>query len=94
MSCRQHHPADSYSVCCEVMGQMFCCMLAALVLICIEGEIDGALAVAQLTELCGVEMRAQRAGDVGETCLTQGGIVEQTFDQDDLRVVANLLPCI
>jgi len=50
--------------------------------------------IAQLPELVVVEMRPQQAGHVGEARLPQHRIVEQALDQDDFRVVANLLPGI
>ena len=67
------------------------CLLAAAVGIGIEGEINGSRAVAQLPKLAGVEMRSQRAGDVAKTRLPQHGVVEQPLDENDLRVLANLL---
>jgi hypothetical protein len=69
-------------------------LLAATVGIDIEGEIDSARAVAQLLELGGIEMRAQRAGNVVKTGLPQHGIVEQSLDENDLRALPNLLPGI
>ena len=78
----------------KTMSQLLCRLLAALVLIDIEGEIDGAFALAQLAELVSVELCTQRAGHVVESRLPQSGIVEQPFDQDHLGAVANFLPCI
>jgi len=40
----------------KTMSQLLCRLLAALVLIDIEGEIDGAFAFAQLAELVSVEL--------------------------------------
>ena len=78
----------------QTMGQLHRGLLATLVRIPVEGEKDGWLVSAQLPELLGVEMRAQRAGYVGEARMPQRSIVEQAFNQDDLRAVVNLLPAI
>ena len=78
----------------KTMGQLLCGLLATRVLIHVEGEIDGWLVIAELSKLEGVEMRAQGAGHVGEARLPQHRIVEQALDQDDFRVVADLLPGI
>ena len=40
----------------KTMGQLLCCLLAALVLIDIEGEIYSAWAITELAELNVVEM--------------------------------------
>ena len=48
----------------KTMSQLHGGLLAALVGIDIEGEINGARTIAQLAELVCVEMSAQRAGDV------------------------------
>jgi len=68
--------------------------LAAAVGIDIEGEINRARAVAQLSKLVSVKMRAQRAGDVAKTRLPQHGMVEQPLDENHVRVLLNLLPTI
>ena len=60
----------------------------------IEGEINGARAVAQLSKLVSVKMRAQRAGDVAKTRLPQHGIVEQPLDENHRRALLNLFPTI
>ena len=78
----------------KTMGQLFCSLLTALVLIDIEGEIDAARAFTELAELGVIQMRAQRTSHVVESRLPQGGMVEQPFDQDHLGAGANLLPCI
>src|SRR5664280_909617 len=94
MSLREENATCQDTVHDKTMSQLLCSLLAALVLIDIEGEIDGAFAFAQLAELVSVELSTQRAGHVMESSLPQGGIVEQPFDQDHLGAVANLLPCI
>ncbi len=66
--------------------------MAAAVGIGIEGEKNGARAVAQLSKLVGVEGSAQRAGDVAKTRLPQHGIVEQPLDENELGAWPNLLP--
>jgi hypothetical protein len=64
------------------MSQLLCSPLATLVLIDIEGEIDGVLVFAELAELSVIQMRAQRTGHVAKARMPYGGIVEQSFDQD------------
>ena len=93
MSLRQKNATCRNTLHDKTMSQLLCSLLTALVLIDIEGEIDGAFAFAQLAELVSVELCTQRAGHVMESRLPQGGIVEQPFNQDHLGVVANLLPC-
>ena len=78
----------------ETMCELLRSLLAAAVGVDIEGEIDRARVVAQLLKLAGVEMRAQRAGDVAKTGLPQHGIVEQPLDENDLGALLNLLPGI
>ena len=68
--------------------------LATAVSICIEGEINRAWAVAQLLQLAGIQMCAQRASDVAKARLPQHGIVEQPLDENDLRALLNLFPGI
>jgi hypothetical protein len=69
-------------------------LLSATVGIDIEGEIDGARAIAQLLKLESVEMRAERTGDVAKPRLPQHSIVEQTLDENHLETLLNLLPGI
>jgi len=57
------------AACAETMSQLLGGLLAALVGIDIEGEIDGAGAVAQLEKLVHVEMSSQRTGDVAKARL-------------------------
>ena len=78
----------------KTMSKLLCSPLAALVLIDIEGDIHGAVAVTELAELGIVQMRAQRTGRVAKARLPYGDIVEQPFDQNHFGAVANLLPCI
>jgi hypothetical protein len=59
MSFRQESATCRDPACDKTMGQLLCSLLAALILIPVEGEIDGTLALTQLAELVGVEMRAQ-----------------------------------
>ena len=47
-----------------------------------------------MPKLAGVEVGAQRAGEVMKTCLPQHGIVEQPLDENYLRAMLNLLPGI
>jgi len=78
----------------KTMSKLLCSPLAALVLIDIEGDIHGAVAVTELAELGIVQMRAQRTGRVAKARLPYGDIVEQPFDQNHFGAIANLLPCI
>jgi len=78
----------------KTLSQLLCSLLAALILIDIEGDIHSALAFTELAELGVIQMRTQRAGHIRKAGLTQHRIVEQSFDQDHFRAVANLLPCI
>ena len=94
MTLRQENATCGDTVHDKAMGQLVCSLLAALVLIDIEGDIHCALAFAELAELGSVQMRAQLTGHVAKARLPYGGIVEQPFDQDDLGAVANLLPGI
>jgi len=78
----------------ETMCELLRGLLAAAIGIDIEGEVNGARAVAQLPKLVSVKMRAQRAGDVAKTRLPQHGIVEQSLDENHLRALLNLFPTI
>ena len=78
----------------ETLCELLRGSLAGAVGIDIEGEIDRARAVAQLLKLAGVQMRAQRAGDVAKTRLPQHGIVEQPLDENHFGAMLNLLPGI
>ena len=76
----------------ETMGQLLSGVLAAAVGVDIEGEINGARVVAQLSKLAGGEMGAQRTGGVAETCLPQYRQVEYTFDENHAGELANRFP--
>lgn len=78
----------------ETMCELLRGLLAAAVGVEIEGEINGARTIAQLSKLVIVEMRAQRAGDVAKTRLPQHHIVEQPLDENHLGTLLNLLPGI
>ena len=69
-------------------------LLSTAVGVDIEGEVNGARAVAQLLKLAGVQMRAQGAGDVAKTRLPQHRIIEQPLDENDLGALLNLVPGI
>jgi len=94
MTFRQENATSGDMVRGKTTDQLFCSLLPAPVGIIVESDIDDARAATQLAELVGVEMRAQRAGYVGEARMPQRSIVEQAFNQDDLRAVVNLLPAI
>ena len=78
----------------ETECELLRCLLATAIGVCIEGEINSARTVAQLLKLAGVQMRAQRAGDVAKTRLPQHGIIEQPLDENDLGALLNLIPGI
>lgn len=59
MTIRQQNATCRDTVHDKTMSQLFCSLLAALILIGIEDEIDGALAFAQLAELVLVELCSQ-----------------------------------
>ena len=90
----QEHLASGDALRPETMCELLRGLLAAAVGINIEGEINSARAVAQLLKLAGVEMRAQRAGEVAKACLPQHGIIEQSLDENHLGTLLNLLPGI
>ena len=92
MTIGQEDAASGDAVRLETMCELLRGLLAAAVGVDIEGEIDGARAVAQLLKLAGVQMRAQRAGDVAKTRLPQHGIVEQPLDENYFGAMLNLLP--
>ena|SRR6516162_8061701 len=66
--------------------------LPAAVGIGVKHQVDGPHTKAQLTKLVCVELSSHRAGNVMKTRLPQDGIVEQTFDEDHLRALLDLLP--
>ena len=94
MALGQEDTASGNTLRLKTMGQLLGGLLAALVVIDIEGEIDGARAFAQLVELVRVEMRPQRASNVVKARLSQHGIVEEALDNNDLGAMPDLLPCI
>ena len=94
MPLRQGNATCADTVRDKTTGQLLCSLLAALVLIDIEGEIHGTLAFTELVELGVIQMRAERTGHVAKARLSQNGIVEQSFHENDLGRSPNLLPCI
>src|SRR5580704_3899554 len=94
MSLRQENATCGDTVRDKTTGQLLCSLLAALVLIDIEGEIDGARSFGQLAELVRVEMGSQRTGDVMKARLAQDRIIEQSLDKNHLWAVQDLLPGI
>ncbi len=92
MALGQEDAASDDALRLETMCKLLRGLLAAAV--DIEGEINGARAVAQLPKLVSVKMRAQRAGDVAKTRLPQHSIVEQPLDENHLRALLNLFPTI
>jgi len=90
----QEDPASGDTMRAKAMGQLLGSLLAALVLIDVEGEIDRALAFAQLVELVRVEMGSQRTGHVVKACLAQHRVIEQPLDKNHIGAVPDLLPCI
>src|SRR5215471_1593848 len=69
-------------------------LLAATVAVGIEGEIDRPRGIAKLAQLTSVQMCAQRAGNVAESSLPQGGVVEEPLYQDDGRFRLHLRPAV
>lgn len=94
MAFGQKHAASGDALRAQTMGELPRGLSAAAVGIAIEGEIDRAWTIAQLSKLVSVEMRAQRAGDVAKTRLPQHRIVEQPLDENHLGTLLNLLPGI
>ncbi len=94
MAFGQEHAASGDALCAETLCQSLRGLLAAAVGIDVEGEINRARAVAQLLKLAGVQMRAQRAGDMAKARLPQHRIVEQPLDEDHLGALLDLLPGI
>ena len=78
----------------EPVGERLRRLLAAAVGVGIKGQIDGSRTVAELPKLARVEMSSQRAGDVVKTGLPQDGVVEQTLDENHLRILPDLLPSV
>lgn len=62
MAWGQEDAASGHALRPETMGQLLRGLLAAAVGVDVEGEINGARAVAQLSKLGGGEMGAQRTG--------------------------------
>ena len=94
MAIRQEHTAGDDAVRAETLCELLCGLLAAATGIDIEGEINGARAIAQLSKLVSIQMCAQRAGDVAKACLPQHGIVEQSLDENHLGTLLNQVPSI
>jgi hypothetical protein len=76
----------------QTMCELLRGLLAAVVGVDIEGEINGARTIAQLLKLVSVEMRAQRTGGMAKTCVPQHREIEQTFDQNHCGKLANRFP--
>src|SRR5438552_2529436 len=79
---RQEDAASSNTSRPETICKLLRGLLTAAIGVNIEGEINRAFVVAQLPKLAGVEVGAQRAGEVMKTCLPQHGIVEQPLDEN------------
>ena len=92
---RQLHRESFDPVDCQTLRQLMRRAPSAPVDIRVESQVDGtAGAVAQLTKLRTVQTRTQRTGGVTKAGLPQGGPIKQTFDEDQLATVVNLLPAI
>ncbi len=76
MAIGQEDPASGDALRLETTCQLLRSLLAAAVGIDIEGEINGARAIAQLLKLADIQMGAERTGEVAKPCLPQHGIVE------------------
>jgi hypothetical protein len=90
----QEYAASADALSSETLCELLRGLLAAAVGIDIEGEINGARAIAQLLKLVSAEMCAEGTGDVAKTRLPQHCIVEQTLNENHLRTLLNLLPGI
>src|ERR1035437_5619102 len=78
----------------KTSGEALRCLRAAAVGVGIKGQIDGSSTVAQLPELTRIEVGSQRAADVVKAGLPQYGIVEQSLDENHLRILPDLVPCV
>src|ERR1700722_2575581 len=68
-------------------------MLAGLVLILIEGDVDTAVGVfAQLGQLRSSQVGADGTGGIAESHLPQHGEIEQPFDQDRIAKLSDRFP--
>src|SRR5207247_3943435 len=76
----QEHVASGDTLSPETKCESLRGLLSTAVGVDIEGEVNGARAVAQLLKLAGVQMRAQGAGDVAKTRLPQHRIIEQPLE--------------
>lgn len=76
----------------ETIGQLPRGMLAAAVIVDIEGEINGARTIAQLLKLPSGEVSAQRTCGIAETCLPQYRQVEHAFDENHAGELAHRSP--
>ena len=94
MALGQEHAARGDAFCSEMLCELLGGLLAAAVGIDIEGEINGAWTIAQLSKLVSAEMRAERAGEVAKPRLPQHGIIEQTLDENHFGTLLNLFPGI
>ena len=92
MAIGQRYGAHVYALLGEPADKRLSRLLTTTVVICIKSQVDGSCAVAELAELARIEIGAHRAGDVVETGLPQGGVVEQPFDQNHLWIYPGLLP--
>ncbi len=92
MTRRQEDAESGDAVRAEAMGELLRGLLAATVVVDVEGEINSARAVAQLPKLVGGEMGAQRTGGIVEPRLPQHRKIEYTFDENNARELANRLP--
>ncbi len=58
MAIGQRYTANAHSLLSEPASQRFCRLLAAVVAVGVEGQIDGSRAVAQLVKLPDIEIRS------------------------------------
>ena len=72
----QGYAPSSHSLSPETPRHSLSRLLAALVRVGIESQIDGPPAIAQLLELSRVEVVPHRAGDIVEPSLPKHGVVE------------------
>ena len=77
----------------ETLKEIVGGILAGLVLILIEGDVDTAVGIfAQLGQLRRSQVSADRTSGVAETCLPQHGEIEQPLDQDYVAELSDRFP--
>jgi hypothetical protein len=90
---RQVHNRCSHAGIFQAFGELPGDLLASLVFIFIEGDVDHAIGnLAKLVEMGGGEMGAHSGGRMAKTGLPQHGQVEQAFDENQRGEMTNRVP--